>query len=88
MKQKIQDKQYTTRMKESTLLWLEQESQNSGQSVAELIREGIEMLKKSRTTPVVEIKLADIEDPSELLLALKNLRKEVNQKIKEGRNGK
>ncbi|MGJ5628234.1 hypothetical protein [Nostoc sp. CALU 1950] len=88
MKQKIQDKQYTTRMKESTLLWLEQESQNSGQSVADLIREGIEMLKKSRTTPVVEIKLADMVDPSELLLAIKTLRKEVNQRIKEGRNGK
>ncbi|MBN3921673.1 hypothetical protein [Nostoc sp. NMS4] len=88
MKKKIQDKQYATRMKESTLLWLEQESQNSGQSVAELIREGIEMLKKSRITQAVKLTLADIEDPSELLLALKNLRKEISQKIKEGSDDK
>jgi Arc/MetJ-type ribon-helix-helix transcriptional regulator len=47
-KQKIQNTQITLRLRESTLQWLENESHKSGQSTAELIREGIELLQAQR----------------------------------------
>ncbi|MEH2426550.1 MAG: hypothetical protein V7K26_03465 [Nostoc sp.] len=53
-RQKVQTKQIAVRMKESTLQWLEQESLRSGQSSSELVREGIEMLQKSRDTQAVQ----------------------------------
>lgn len=84
MKKKIQTKQIAVRMKESTLHWLEQESLRSGQSTSELVREGIEMLQKSRDTQAVQglIReyLADVA-PSELVDAIQYLKELIKERV-------